>query len=724
MICQNCGQRPAHLRVTGLLNGRRLSFELCQRCAAHGAAAVGLPGAAMFTGPEGAEAEEPPRGQTPVLDRYARDLTALAAQGKLDPVIGREAEVDRMIRILVRKTKNNPVLVGEPGVGKTAAVEGLAQRIQARTVPEPLLGRRVLVLDVAGMLAGSKLRGEFEERLKGAIEEVRALDGKALVFIDELHTIVGAGAAEGAMDAGNILKPALARGELRVIGATTLTEYRKHIEKDAALERRFQPVRVEEPTAAEARAILAGLAPAYEKHHAVSIDPDALEAAVELSVRYVADRFLPDKAIDALDEACAMVRLASSSPYEEERTLIDRLAGLERDKKAAVEAEQFTEAARLQAELAGGIERLKALKARGGSPSEARVTQRQVAQVISEWTGIPAGRIGQAEAEALTRLEERLGQRVVGQAEAIRAVARSVRRARAGLKDATRPVGSFIFLGPTGVGKTELARALAAELFHDPSAMIRIDMSEFGERHTTARLIGAPPGYVGHDEAGQLTEAIRRKPFSVVLFDELEKAHPDVHQLLLQILEDGRLTDGKGRTVDFRHAVIIMTSNVGASRLVGPQGGMGFRSDTEGEDAQRWGRMREAALEALKEAFKPEFLNRVDDTIVFHPLGKAEILAIVDLLLERTRAKLADQGVTLSLSDAGRQALADVGFDPLYGARPLRRAIQRELEVPFGDMLLAGQLPPGSQLKVGWAAGTFTFSAEAPASPVEAAVGS
>jgi ATP-dependent Clp protease ATP-binding subunit ClpC len=718
MICQNCGQRPAQLRVTGMMNGRRLSLELCQRCAA----SVGLPGSGGFGGPEAPETEAAEAGQAPVLERYARDLTALAAQGKLDPVIGREAEVDRMVRILVRKTKNNPVLVGEPGVGKTAAVEGLAQRIHDRAVPEPLQGRRVLVLDVAGMLAGSKLRGEFEERLKGAIEEIKAQAGKVIVFIDELHTIVGAGAAEGAMDAGNMLKPALARGELHVIGATTLNEYRKHIEKDPALERRFQPVRVEEPTLEQARAILRGLATAYEKHHAVAIDADALDAAVDLSVRYVADRFLPDKAIDALDEACAMVRLASGSPYEEERALIDRLAALEREKKAAVEAERFTEAARLQAELAEGVDRLKALKARGGASPEARVTQRHVAQVISEWTGIPAGRIGQAEAEALTQLEVRLSQRVVGQAEAIRAVARSVRRARAGLKDATRPVGSFIFLGPTGVGKTELARALAAELFHDATAMIRIDMSEFGERHTTARLIGAPPGYVGHDEAGQLTEAIRRKPYSVVLFDELEKAHPDVHQLLLQILEDGRLTDSKGRTVDFRHAVIIMTSNVGASKLVGPQGGMGFRAGSEADEAHRWSRMREAALEALKEAFKPEFLNRVDDTIVFHPLGKEEILAIVDLLLAQTRAKLADQGVALSLSGEARQALADAGFDPVYGARPLRRAIQRELEVPIGDRLLAGELRPGSQLTVGWRDGAFTFGPEALASTVPATV--
>ncbi|MEB3222384.1 MAG: AAA family ATPase [Candidatus Sericytochromatia bacterium] len=722
MICQNCGQRPAQLRVAGLLNGRRLSFELCQRCAAQGAAVIGLPGLGAFGAQDGPEAEEARAEQTPVLTRYARDLTDLAAQGKLDPVIGRDSEVERLIRILVRKTKNNPVLVGEPGVGKTAAVEGLAQRIQARTVPEPLQGRRVLALDLAGMLAGTKLRGDFEERLKGAIDEIRAQEGRVIVFIDELHTLVGAGAAEGAMDAGNILKPALARGELHVIGATTLDEYRKHIEKDPALERRFQPVRVEEPTVEQAHAILRGLAAAYERHHDVRIGGDALEAAVTLSERYVADRFLPDKAIDALDEACAMVRLATTSPYEEERVLIDRLAALERDKKAAVEAERFAEAARLQGELAAGVERLKALKARGNTPGEARVGLHHVAQVISEWTGIPAGRLGQAEAEALVNLEQRLAQRVVGQAEAIRAVARAVRRARAGLKDATRPVGSFVFLGPTGVGKTELARALAAELFHDPTSMIRIDMSEFGERHTTARLIGAPPGYVGHEEAGQLTEAIRRKPYSVVLFDELEKAHPDVHQLLLQILEDGRLTDSKGRTVDFRHAVIIMTSNVGASKLVGPQGGMGFRSGGESEDSQRWERMREAALEALKEAFRPEFLNRVDDTVVFQPLGKAQLLDIVDKLLADTRAKLTDQGIGLTLSEAGRRALAEAGFDPVYGARPLRRAIQRELEVPLGDMLLAGTLSAGGTVHVDWREGAFTFTHEASSSPALAAV--
>ena len=708
MTCQNCGLRPANMRLAGIINGRRGTIDLCSACAAQGQipfANGGFPGGTP-------DNEEETGSETPLLDRYTRDLTALAAEGKLDPMVGREREVERMTRILVRKTKNNPVLVGEPGVGKTAVVEGLAQRIHQGAVPAPLQGKRVLSLDLAGMLAGSKLRGEFEERLKGVMDEVKAQDGKLMLFIDELHTVVGAGAAEGAMDAGNILKPALARGELRLIGATTLDEYRKHIERDSALERRFQPVTVDEPTAEQARAILHGLKQAYETHHEVTITGEALDAAVDYGVRYVNDRFLPDKAIDLLDEACAMVRLASgvgADPYEAERGLIDRLAALEREKKAAVDAERFGEAARLQAEIAQGVETLKALKARGGEVGEVRVAASHVARVVSEWTGIPAGEIGREDAQALLDLEQRLATRVVGQSDAIRAIARAVRRSRAGLKDAHRPVGSFLFLGPTGVGKTELAKALAASLFHDESAMIRVDMSEYGERHTAARLIGAPPGYVGYDDAGQLTEAIRRKPYSVVLFDEIEKAHPDVHQLLLQIMEDGRLTDGRGKTVDFRHALVIMTSNVGAQKLVGPQGAIGFRSLEASDDAVRWERMRAQALAALGDAFRPEFLNRIDDTIVFSPLAREEIVAIVDLMLDTTRTKLAGQQVALTVTPDAKAALAEAGFDAVYGARPLRRAIQRELEVPLGDLLLTGRVSAGLTVIVDHRDGRFVF---------------
>ncbi|MEB3284399.1 MAG: AAA family ATPase [Candidatus Sericytochromatia bacterium] len=708
MLCQHCGRRPAHMRVTGIINGHRLNIDLCHVCAAQGATNLGFPG---FQGETGSQTENRSTDrQTPILERYSLDLTAAAAAGKLDAVVGREQEIERIVRILVRKTKNNPVLVGEPGVGKTAIVEGLAQRVHANTVPDPLQGKKVLVLDLAGMLAGSKLRGEFEERLKGAIDEIRQQEGRLIVFIDELHTMVGAGAAEGAMDAGNILKPALARGELRVIGATTLDEYRKHIEKDAALERRFQPVKVDEPTPEQARSILRGLKNAYEKHHAIAIADEALDAAVEYGVRYINDRFLPDKAIDLLDEACAMVRLATCSPYEAERALIDRLAGLEAEKKTAVEAEKFTDAARLQQEIAIGVEQLKALKARanqGGGDS--KVLPEHIAQVVSEWSGIPAGRIGKEDAKALLGMEDRLQQRVIGQKEAIVSISRAVRRARAGLKDEHRPMGSFIFLGPTGVGKTELAKALAAELFHDEEAMIRVDMSEFGEKHTAARLIGAPPGYVGYEDAGQLTEAIRRKPYSVVLFDEIEKAHADVHQLLLQIMEDGRLSDGRGKTVDFRHSLIIMTSNVGASKLVGSQGALGFQAPSASAEALRWERMQSQAIESLKETFKPEFLNRVDDTIVFGPLGQPEILAIVELMLEKTRAKLSSQGIGLQISLAAREALASKGFDSIYGARPLRRAIVRELEVPIGDMLLTQELPTGAEVEVDWQADSFTF---------------
>jgi ATP-dependent Clp protease ATP-binding subunit ClpC len=648
------------------------------------------------------------------LAAFTRNLSADARDGKLDVVVGRERELERVIRVLARRTKNNPVLLGEPGVGKTAIAEALALRIRDGLVPSVLREKQVLALDLTAILAGAKYRGEFEERLKGVVEALKAHKDEYVLFIDELHTLMGAGAAEGSLDASNILKPALARGELQVIGATTRDEYRKHIEKDAAFERRFQPVVVEEPTVEAALAILKGLRPAYEKYHQVSVMPEAIEAAVTLSVRYVADRFLPDKAIDLLDEACALSRIAQETGGVGAQALRSKLAQLESHKARAVQEERYTEAAWAREEILKVNEELAKLPKEGQASEVALpvVDARAIATVVSEWTGIPAYEMGADERVRLQGLEQRLKQRVIGQDAAVSAVAQAVRRARSGLKDVERPIGSFIFLGPTGVGKTELARALAYELFHDDKAMIRLDMSEYQEKHTVARLVGAPPGYVGHEDAGQLTEAVRRKPFSLILFDEIEKAHPDVFNTLLQILDDGRLTDSQGRTVDFKNTVIIMTSNVGAQHLVNPRAKVGFASD-DGTEAQ-WETLQGIALDALKQAFRPEFLNRVDETIVFKPLSRTNLLTIVDLMLARTERKLASLGVKLVVSSGAKGALAQQGYDPHLGARPLRRLIQRAIETPISDRLLDNPGASELRIQVDYTADGFTVTHELP----------
>jgi ATP-dependent Clp protease ATP-binding subunit ClpB len=699
------------------------------------------------------------------LEQYTRDLTELARRGKLDPVIGRDDEIRRTMQILARRTKNNPVLIGEPGVGKTAIVEGLTQRIVAGDVPEVLKPKRIVALDLAAMVAGSKYRGEFEDRLKAVLKEISEAEGQVILFIDELHTLVGAGAAEGSMDASNMLKPALARGELRAIGATTLHEYRKHIEKDAALERRFQPVLIEEPSREDAIAILRGLKERYEVHHGVRIKDAAIVAAAALSHRYISDRYLPDKAIDLVDEAAASLRMQMDSlPVEldevERRAMqleIERQALLQEEdahsrerlkqiesqlaslkeqsgglrarwqnEKAAIarirarkeQIEQLrTEEQRFerQGELAKVAEiRYSKLSAAGrdllaaqqaltelqmdGRMLKEEVDEEDIARIVSKWTGIPAGRLLEGEVQKLVHMEERIRRRVVGQEEALTRVANAIRRSRAGLSDTQRPIGSFIFLGPTGVGKTELARALAEFLFDDEHALIRLDMSEYGERHAVARMIGAPPGYVGYDEGGQLTERVRRKPYSVVLFDEIEKAHPDVFNVLLQVLEDGRLTDGKGRTVDFRNAALIMTSNAASSAIF----------ELAGRDEAR---MRAQALEALRAIFRPEFLNRVDDIVIFRPLGAAELGRIVDMQLARVQALLAERQITLELTPAARELLLREGADAAYGARPMKRAIQRLLQDPLALRILEGAVLPGDHVRVdaGARAGEMKF---------------
>ena len=700
---------PEHLLLGILVEGESFARQFLAKLkpdAERGRMATGQP--------------QPTRGADrlpPTLAKFTRDLTALARAGELDPVIGREIEIERVTRILSRKTKNNPVLIGEPGVGKTAIAEGLAQRINAGMVPEVLRDKRVLALDVAGMLAGSRFRGEFEERFTGLMNEIRAQRGRVILFIDEVHTLVGAGAAEGAVDASNMIKPALARGELQCLGATTLDEYRKYIEKDAALERRFQPVMVSEPTPEQTIEILRGLRDAYEAHHRVKISDAAIVAAVELSERYVMDRFLPDKAIDLLDEASAMVRLAAHTQPSRVKELEERLAALDKEKQACVASERYGEAARLKSEIDQVRSELdghlRAWQQKRGT-EEPTVTPEAIAHVVSEWTGIPAKRLQQEEAQRLLGMEESLKGRVVGQEEAIRAVSEAVRRARAGLKDPNRPIGSFIFLGPTGVGKTETARALAEYLFNDENAMIRLDMSEFMERHTVSRLVGAPPGYVGYEEAGKLTEAVRRRPYSVVLFDEIEKAHPDVFNILLQILDDGHLTDAKGRTVSFKNTVIIMTSNVGAEQ-VNLRGALGFQApDGGGGDQQR---MQETLMSAMRERFRPEFINRIDEIVVFHPLNRDQVRQIVDLMLEITQRKLRSQRIHLQVTGAAKDLLAERGFDPKFGARPLRRAIQRELETEISSMLLRGELSEGQELRVDALGGRLQINAPALAGP-------
>ncbi len=635
---------------------------------------------------------------TPTLDNLARDLTQMARDGKLDPVIGRANEIERVIQVLSRRTKNNPVLIGEPGVGKTAIAEGLAQRIVIGDIPETLRNKRVMVLDMGTVVAGTKYRGEFEDRLKKIMEEIRQA-GNVILFIDELHTLIGAGGAEGAIDASNILKPALARGELQCIGATTIDEYRKHIEKDAALERRFQPITVDQPTPEEALQILRGLRDRYEAHHRVKITDEALDAAVRLSDRYIADRFLPDKAIDLIDEAGSRVRLRTHTAPPNLKELEQKLDRVRNEKDAAVQGQEFEKAANLrdtEQKLKQELEKSKNHWQQTQEQKDVKVTVDDIAHVVAAWTGIPVKQLAAEESERLLNMESILHSRVVGQEEAVTAVARAIRRARAGLKDPKRPIGSFIFLGPTGVGKTELARALAEAIFGDEDSMIRIDMSEFMERHSTARLVGAPPGYVGFEEGGQLTEKVRRKPYSVVLLDEVEKAHPEVFNILLQVLDDGRLTDGKGRTVDFRNTVIIMTSNVGAE-AIRKGGSLGFKPDK----SSNYEDMKVKVMEDLKRTFRPEFLNRIDETIVFHSLDEAQIAQIVDLMVKDLQKRLFEQDIQFSLTDDAKSFLAKQGYDPQYGARPLKRAIQRHIEDRLSEALLAGTVRKGNAVRIG-----------------------
>lgn len=637
--------------------------------------------------------------KTPTLDEFGRDLTALARNNKIDPVIGRQKEIERVIQVLSRRTKNNPVLIGEPGVGKTAIAEGLAQKIIEGDVPEILKDKRVVSLDMGSLVAGSKYRGEFEERLKKVMDEIRQA-GNIILFIDEMHTLIGAGAAEGAIDAANILKPALARGELQTIGATTLDEYRKYVEKDPALERRFQPIQVDEPTIEEAEEILYGLRDRYEAHHGVKISDEAIKAAVKLSDRYITDRFLPDKAIDLIDEASSKVRLKVHTAPPDLKELEEEIEKLSKEKEAAVMAQEYEKAAEFrdkeQQKRKELEEKRDSWKNKNIGQTQT-VTEEDIAYIVSSWTGIPVTKLAEEDTERLLKMEEILHRRVIGQDEAINAVAKAVRRAHSGLKNPKRPIGSFIFLGPTGVGKTELARALAESLFGDEDALIRIDMSEYMEKHAVSRLVGAPPGYVGYDEGGQLTEAVRRKPYSVVLLDEIEKAHPEVFNILLQVLEDGRLTDSKGRTVNFRNTVLIMTSNVGASHIK-QTGRLGFTQTTAAED--NYQEMKERVLEALKKTFRPEFLNRIDETIVFHALEKEHITSIVDLMLKDLEKKLKENELSLEVSEKAKEILVEQGFDPTYGARPLRRAIQKLIEDPLAEEMLKGRYKAGDKVVV------------------------
>jgi ATP-dependent Clp protease ATP-binding subunit ClpC len=649
------------------------------------------------------------RTKTPTLDQFGRDLTEMARQGKLDPVIGRDKEIERVIQILSRRTKNNPVLIGEPGVGKTAIAEGLAIKIVNSDVPENLFNKRVVALDMGSLVAGSKFRGEFEERLKKVMDEIRQAQD-VILFIDEMHTIIGAGAAEGAIDASNILKPALARGEIQAIGATTLDEYRKHVEKDAALERRFQPVQVDEPTVEETVAILRGLRDRYEAHHRVQISDMAIEAAAVLSSRYISDRFLPDKAIDLLDEAASKVRLRGLVVPQDLKELEAKVEELKIEKEAAIKNEEFEKAASLrdqEQKLRDQLEEIRSQWKSNQGRQEAVVDEQDIADVVASWTGIPVKQVAQEESQRLLNLEEILHQRVVAQDEAIEALSKAIRRAFAGLKDPKRPVGSFVFLGPTGVGKSELAKALAEALFGDEDAMVRIDMSEYMERHSVSRLVGAPPGYVGYEEAGQLTEKVRRKPYSVVLFDEIEKAHPEVFNILLQVLEDGRLTDSKGRTVDFRNTVVIMTSNVGAQQIQ-RESSIGFRI-TESE-ADSYQAMKEKVIEELKRTFRPEFLNRIDEIIVFHALNRQHISAIIEIMLKELRQQLAEKRIILEITDAAKELVADAGYDPDFGARPLRRAIQKMIENPLAELILQGKYNDGDTIHIDTKDGELAFS--------------
>ena len=662
-------------------------------------------------GAQGAGGEEAADGST--LSQFGRDLTKLAREGKIDPVIGRQKEIERVIQILSRRTKNNPCLIGEPGVGKTAIAEGLALKIVSGEVPELLKDKRIISLDLTGMVAGTKYRGDFEERIKKVIDEVKAADD-IILFIDEVHTLVGAGSAEGAVDAANILKPSLARGELQVIGATTLEEYRKNIEKDAALERRFQPIVVGEPSEEEAVEILKGLRDKYEAHHKVKITDEAINAAVKLSARYIGDRYLPDKAIDLIDEAASRVKLQTFTAPPELKALEEKQKELEAEKQSAVNAQEFERAAQLrdaEKQLTAELEEKREAWKKQTGKSRDEVGEAEIAQIVASWTGIPITQLTTEESERLLHLEEELHRRIVGQDEAVKAVSRAIRRGRVGLKDPKKPIGSFIFLGPTGVGKTELCKALAAAMFGDENAMIRLDMSEYMEKHTVSRLVGSPPGYVGYEEGGQLTEQVRRKPYSVVLFDEIEKAHPDVFNMLLQILDDGILTDSQGRHVDFKNCILIMTSNVGARLITDKQTAFGFADAAEsGERSEE--KIREAVMGELRNTFRPEFLNRVDDIIVFHRLTKPQIKEIASRLLATLQQRVAGMDIRISFSDEAVEKIADAGFDEVYGARPLKRAIQTKIEDALSEAMLRGEVKAGKAYACRVSGDAFTFSEE------------
>ena len=671
----------------------------------------------VFAGDEGEKSSKKRKDggktATPTLDKFSRDLTAAAREGKLDPVIGREKEIQRVVQILSRRSKNNPVLIGEPGVGKTAIAEGLAERIVAGNIPETLKDKRIISMDLSGVVAGTKYRGEFEERIKAALDEVKKA-GDIILFIDELHTIVGAGAAEGAIDAANIIKPALGRGEIQIIGATTLNEYRKYIEKDAALERRFQPVVVGEPTPEESIAILRGLRDKYEAHHKLKISDEAIEAAVNMSRRYINDRFLPDKAVDLIDEAASRVRMASMTAPPDLKELEDRIESLKNDKEEAVRAQDFEKAASLRDEENELREKVKQERESWENKQQGvrgEVTANDVAQVVASWTGIPVASITEDESERLLKLEEILHKRVVGQDEAVSAVAKAVRRSRVGLKDPKRPIGSFIFLGPTGVGKTELTKALAEAMFGDENAMIRIDMSEYMEKHTVSKLIGSPPGYVGYDEGGQLTEKVRRRPYSVILFDEIEKAHEDVFNIMLQIMEDGQLTDGQGRKVDFKNAIIVMTSNVGASNIISTQKKLGFSADEEKEQ-DNYDKIKESVMADLRRTFKPEFINRLDEIIVFHQLTEENIRLIAKNMLATVTKRLEEMDVHLDIQDSAIDLVANAGYDPDYGARPLRRVIQNKIEDTAAEKILDGSIKKGEKVTVSAVDGEIVFEPE------------
>ncbi len=667
------------------------------------------------TQPEGVKGmsslnEKEEKSNTETLDKFSRNLTDMAKKNKFDPIVGRENEIERIIQILSRRTKNNPCLTGDPGVGKTAIVEGLAQKIAEGNIPDTLKNKKIVSLDLSAMVAGSKYRGEFEERMKKALDEVKA-DGNIILFVDEIHTIIGAGAAEGAIDASNILKPAMARGEIQLIGATTLEEYRKHIEKDAAFERRFQPVRVEEPDEKTAIQMLLALKDKYEMHHKVTISDEAIEAAVKMSSRYVTERFLPDKAIDLVDEAASRLRLNAYTAPVGVKELEKRLAEMEKEKESAIKTEEFEKAAEIkkaQDSLRVSLKEAKRAWQVSSDGSDQIVTKDDVAAVVSRWTGIPVQSLKEEESQRLLRLEETLHQRVIGQQEAVKAVAKAVRRGRVGLKDPNRPIGSFLFLGPTGVGKTELSKALAEALFGDENAMVRIDMSEYMEKHSVSRMVGSPPGYVGYEEGGQLSEKVRRNPYSVVLFDEIEKASPEVFNVLLQVLDDGHITDGQGRKVDFKNTVIIMTSNAGARSIAAPKR-LGFTSVETAEQSYEY--MKKGVLDEIKNIFKPEFLNRIDDTIVFHPLEKEDITAIVKLMADVLTKRIQENmGITVSFTEKAIEKIAEEGYDKAYGARPLRRAIQSKIEDTFAEEYLQGSFKTGDRVSVGLKTnGGFSF---------------